>query len=348
MLTTWLAVSATLLAGPGPLSGADSCVVAPPGRPVPSSFVANRWFVRWPLRVGGELVLLLDTGGPRGYLLSGAVRRLGLVPDVRVMGSDTVAFVRLPREIAAQLAPSIPSFDYQDTASVVDSGSVRLMATLPGGRTEAVFASLAPAGLAMDGIRGPDWFAERAWTFDYPGRRLLLHEAEATGSLPARCWVPLGFQVDSAGNHTTNFPRITAVIDGDSVDFLFDLGATAALTDSAWRMVEPELEQVRGASFVVHERFERWHARHPDWPVIERGEQHGFGSGRLIRVPAIEVGGRRFGPVWFSERPDAAFRGLSQWMDRDIEGALGGSAWRYVTVVLDYPRERAAILPATR
>jgi len=35
---------------------------------------------------------------------------------------------------------------------------------------------------------------------------------------------------------------------------------------------------------------------------------------------------------------------MSQYMDRPIEGALGGSAFRYVTLIIDYPRARAAAL----
>jgi hypothetical protein len=106
--------------------------------------------------------------------------------------------------------------------------------------------------------------------------------------------------------------------------------------------VKPGEREERATSFIVHERFERWHARHPDWPTIARAER-GWGS-RMIRVPLIEVAGQRIGPVWFTERPDASFRWFSQWMDRKVEGALGGSAWRYGTVVLDYPRARLAFL----
>jgi len=65
----------------------------------------------------------------------------------------------------------------------------------------------------------------------------------------------------------------------------------------------------------------------------------------MMRVPAIEVGGRQIGPVWFTERPDGNFHDfMSQYMDKPIEGALGGSAWRYVTLVLDYPGAKAALL----
>jgi hypothetical protein len=69
------------------------------------------------------------------------------------------------------------------------------------------------------------------------------------------------------------------------------------------------------------------------------------GGAAMMRVPTIEVGGQKIGPVWFTERPDRNFRDfMSQYMDKPIEGALGGSAWRYVTLVLDYPGAKAALL----
>ena len=65
----------------------------------------------------------------------------------------------------------------------------------------------------------------------------------------------------------------------------------------------------------------------------------------IMRVPTIDVGGRQIGPVWFTERPDRNFHDfMSRYMDQPIEGALGGSAWRYVTLVLDYPGAKAALL----
>lgn len=46
----------------------------------------------------------------------------------------------------------------------------------------------------------------------------------------------------------------------------------------------------------------------------------------------MEGGGR------FTRRPDRNFQQyMSQWMDRPIVGALGGSALRYLRVTVDYP-----------
>ena len=58
----------------------------------------------------------------------------------------------------------------------------------------------------------------------------------------------------------------------------------------------------------------------------------------MIEVPSISIGGHAVGPVWFTVRPDRNFHQfMSRWMDRRIEGAVGGSAFRYFRITLDYP-----------
>jgi hypothetical protein len=55
------------------------------------------------------------------------------------------------------------------------------------------------------------------------------------------------------------------------------------------------------------------------------------------------------GPVWFTQRPDRAFREwMSSMTDRPIEGALGGSAFKTTRMILDYPGGRAYFSTAPR
>ena len=186
------------------------------------------------------------------------------------------------------------------------------------------------------GFLGRWWFADRVWTFDYPGHRLLLRAAGDVPSQAPEHRVALGFQTGPDGRRTTHFPRIPVRIDGETLDLLFDTGATTILTAEALATIGDGRPAARGASFIAASVFERWHQRHPDWRVIEKAEQ---GSGEaLIEVPSVEIGGYTVGPVWFTRRKDSNFhQWMSQWMDRRIEGALGGSALRYLRVTVDYP-----------
>lgn len=313
------------------------------GTPVPVDYVEGRFFARWQLDDGTFLRFFLDTGGPRDNLLSSTVHRLHLTREIRPMEEDSVSWVRIPATIARQLSPALRTNDWLDPAPGMTDGSVRVMATFPGGPLDAMLGNEASEVGRIDGILGPDWFAGRIWTLDYQGHRLFQGTTDAVNVLPAACWEPLGFQADSTGRRTTNFPRITARIDGEEVQLLFDAGATTTLTDSVWHAIGVPGPRTRGASFIVHERFERWRAKHPEWRIIVNADAE-FHN-RMILVPAVEVGSARLGPVWFSERPDNAFhQWMSQWMDRTIDGALGGSALAHAIVVLDYPGSRAAVL----
>ena len=93
----------------------------------------------------------------------------------------------------------------------------------------------------------------------------------------------------------------------------------------------------RATSFIVATRFDQWRQRHPDWRVVENADANAKGE-PMIQVPLITVAGYTVGPVWFTRRPDKNFHQfMSQFMDRTVEGALGGSALRFFRLSVDYP-----------
>ena len=185
------------------------------------------------------------------------------------------------------------------------------------------------------GFLGRLWFAGRVWTFDYPRGRLYLR---AAGDLPPHKpeqRVVIGFQENAAGQRTSQFPRIRVTIDGDSLDLLFDTGATMSLTDSALTVLGDSRPARRAASFISAAVFDRWRTAHPDWRVIERATSF---KADLIQVPAVKIAGQRVGPVWFERRNTGVFeQSMSKWMDRPIVGALGGNALGFFRVTIDYP-----------
>jgi hypothetical protein len=249
--------------------------------------------------------------------------------------------VRIPNALNESLVPPIPtavSLRFRPTPK--DSTTVLLLVEWSGSPPQD------EAGYEWDGRLGSEWFADRVWTLDYPNRRMYFDGTVSVAPAAAACWIPLAFKTDSTGHRTNSFPRIAARIDGEDIQLLLDTGALTELTDSAWRVIGPREPRHRAASFITTERFDQWHRRHPDWLVVQNAEKPS--GAPMMRVPRVEIGGRSFGPVWFTERPDRSFHEfMSQYMDQPIEGALGGSAWRYVTLVLDYPRARAALLTST-
>lgn len=310
----------------------SSCSASAGGREIPAIFVGNRIFVRWHTQTAGDLFLYTDTGGGMVSLYPEAVQRLRAPVDTirwrRGSESGMRLVVKVPRTLGDSILP-LP----------LDSN--------PGfARFLVQYEEEPPTdvrGTRWDGRLGSLWFANGVWILDYLNRRLYFNDSVTTGPRPSQCWVPLAFQTDSLGSRTNSFPRVTGRIEGEAIEFLLDTGARTQLTEDASAVVEPSEPRVRATSFIVQERFERWHKRHPDWLLVPNAED---GTGLpMIRVPIVEIGNRRIGPVWFTERPNANFRTfMSQYMDRPVEGALGGSAWRDQMLVLDYPRARMALL----
>jgi hypothetical protein len=307
-------------------AGVAACRVPAGGTPLPIDYLAHRLVLRVPQPVGPPLRFYLDTGGGTNMLYSGAVARLGLTVDSVAGGSKGSGTVPAAK---VSMPAAYPSFSPESAATLF----------VPPSNPEFENETDGP----LDGFLSRVWFADRGWTLDYPARSLRYHPAGLGDSLPAECWVPLGFQADSTGRRTTHFPRMTAVVDGDTLQFLFDTGAMTSLSDSALARIGDGGPSRRGTSFITASVVSRWRTRHPDWRVIERAE---LGTNAaMIEVPAVTIGGTTVGPVWFTSRPDPNFHQyMAQWMDRPLDGALGGSAFRYFVIVLDYPKSRAAFI----
>jgi hypothetical protein len=137
-----------------------------------------------------------------------------------------------------------------------------------------------------------------------------------------------------------NFPRTQAVIDGETIDLLFDAGANTRLSDAAMQAIHDGHPAHRDTSFINQFIFDRWHKKHPEWKMVEKAED---GTGwSMIQVPRINAAGYTVGPVWFTARPDKNFdQWMSQRMDKTIHGALGGSALHFFRITVDYPNATA-------
>ena len=260
---------------------------------LPAEFIADRIFLRATSLDGHDLRLCTDSAGGY-YMTRSTAERLGLPIDV----DDEQSWTTFP-PLRPDVIPPPPS-----RVPVVDEPEL----------SEPLFG---------DALLGQSWFADRRWIIDYPNERFAL--AEDDENLDASHAVPLRFQTDGDGMRQTNFATIDADIDGATIPFLFDTGATARLGDGT----------ARGTCFIVHTVLNRWREAHPTWLVREDADS---GRESMIEVPEVSIGGHTVGPVWFTGREDRNFHEwMSQWLDRRVEGALGGSLFRYFRLTADYP-----------
>ena len=142
------------------------------------------------------------------------------------------------------------------------------------------------------------------------------------------------------GKRTLSFPRIKMKVDGEEIDVLFDTGATTFLTDKALKELNDGRNATRATSFITKVMFEKWRKKHPKWRVIEKAES--TTGEAMIRVPKIKIAGYKIGPVWFTRRANNNFhKFMSKFMDKKIEGAIGGNALHHFRITVDYPKALA-------
>ena len=197
----------------------------------------------------------------------------------------------------------------------------------------------------FDGFLGGRWHAEKIIKIDYVNESMSLLKSLDELAVSKFNKVSLGFQKDSQNKYTTAFPRLAIKVQGVEYQVLLDTGATVNLTNSAKEQIQ-STANIIGTSFISASIFNNWKNRNPNWTVIEEAES---GTGEeMIKVPSVIIAGQTIGPVWFTRRPDHNFdKFMSAMMDRQIDGAIGGSGLKYFEMVIDYIDENAYLKKAT-
>jgi len=295
---------------------------------LPARFVADRMVLVPTTATGQRLELMTDSGGGMDQLYPATVDRLGLAtapvdrPGLAEELGELAAATRKTR--LPELAPGkgIPPVRSMDGDLVV----------FPDRFLEA---QMLPGMARHDGFLGSRWFADRVWTWDYPGQRFF-HEPDDYQPEPGAVAMPLGFRTNPVGKRVQSMPRMTITVDGRELPMLLDTGATTVLAPAALEALGDGGPAERATSMVSDDVFQAWRKAHPEWRVIENA-QAGTGSD-MIEVPEVEIAGFTVGPVWFTHRPNANFHGMmSSMMDRQVEGAIGGNAFRHFVMTVDYP-----------
>lgn len=306
-------------------------IVAAQAATVPSRFEADRVFATPTTAKGEPLRLYTDTGGGMNLLCRDAAKRLGLPLETLPPDEEMEA------ELGGNLArTTLPPFAPARGIPANANGDAHFLVHDCKGKSAASLG---------EGLLSQHWFAGRTWTWDYPAQRLALETGNWTPPRSARA-VALGFKPAAGNAPAFHMPRITVRIDGKDIDLLLDTGATGSPTADALA-AQPTPAPVNGAratSFVTKSTLDAWHAAHPDWPLVEKADNL-FAPrfvARAIRVPEVDIAGWKTGPVWFTERPDRAFREfMSRMTDRPVEGALGGNALASFRMTLDYAHATA-------
>jgi hypothetical protein len=283
------------------------------GLELPVVMEDHRWFLQTTTASGAPLRIYLDSAG--GMFLT----------------ADAVARLHLERR------------DITGDQGKPEQAVVFPALAVPGIPIPPVMAVFGRDGLDVgDGMFGAPWFAPHTFTFDYPRRKLILRAPGDVPRVPAAHIARVSFLDAGNGQHAA-YGRIQMIVEGEPIEMLFDTGATVELTEAGVRALGGGAAN-RATSFITDQVFQAWRKAHPTWRVIEgAGKLEPTTSAPMIEVPKVTVGGFEVGPVWFTWRPDNAFHEwMAQWMDRPVEGALGGSAFYDLRITVDWDHGVAA------
>lgn len=316
-MTAWLGIGATLF---------SVHAVAQSRMLLPTAYEAGHFYATPELVNGKTMRLVVDTGGggTKGlYVIKApAARRLGLGTIKCALGGETAELIKAPAFRSGKGLPVSSNTPCHSAAFVI------------------------PAEKGMpdteDGQLGAGYLPEHVWTFDYPAKQLWLEPA--TWQAPSGAHrTALGFQTNAQS--ASGMARITLKVDGQPLDLLLDTGATAKPTTAGKEASGTPTEHGIGVtSYITTNVLERWHKAHPDWRIVENGDDLGGPKHkeRLIEVPKVEIAGWSVGPVWFTERSDRAFHDyMSSYMDKQVEGSVGGNVFGHFVMTLDYPHSTA-------
>lgn len=311
----------------GLLAMATAAASAPPqpsAQLIPTLWQAGHFFAIPQTKDGKTLRLLIYTGGGGAahlyWLSTSAAKRLGWATHACGKGEEAIQVVDIPH-----FAPdrSLPA------PLVGPCGHAAMVIPMPSNP------------LHVDGQLGASFLLGRIWTFDYPDRHVILEPSNWQPDPDAHA-APLRFLRDESGVPVDGFARIRIEVDGQALDMLLDTGASAHPTEAGEKASRtPVVDGIGVTSYITTSTLERWHAKHPDWDVVDKGDDlHGaHRATRIIKVPEVSIAGWLAGPIWFTEQPDYAFHTyMAQWMDKPTEGAVGANVFQHFIMTIDYPR----------
>jgi len=295
---------------------------------IPTIYEAGHFYVLSSIPAGQPLRLLVDTGGAGGSgllaLKVSVVKRLGWNPHPCAPLGEGITVVTSPL-----LAKSLPPPSRET----------------PCGSTAIVLPDKNFGTDNLDGILGAGYLPGQTWTFDYLHQQLW-REANSWRPTHESHEMAVELPHDTEG-HPVGLPRIHLRIDSEDVPMLLDTGATAKPTAVGEKVAGiPTVLGYGVTSYAPRSLINRWRARHPQWPLIEKGDDL-IPHMRLIRVPEIQIAGWSIGPVWFTERADGNIEGLANYMSGPVQGSAGANIYQHFIMTLDYKDSKAYFTCAT-
>ena len=294
---------------------------------LPSRFIDGaRFYVKIATTKGDTLLGFSDTGGGFTAVFPQAVEKYNLDNLLKTvsLGNQSMQYIPFSDLVADKRIPPIATnLNLPLKESIFMVPDLKIL-----GEDGAMFLKSIP----QDAFLGQHFFMGKAWTFDYPNQKIWVNTPIDRNNPANKNVQVAGFKKDAQGNKLFGHPSMKVIIDGDTLDMLFDTGASFILTDSARAQLN-SLKTSLAGSFIARSVYNKWISNHPLWKIYKNADM----NTNIIEVPTITIGEYTVGPVLFSVRPDEAWsKNMISSMDKVVKGALGGSALKYFKVKIDY------------
>ena len=303
---------------------------------LPSVFIkGERFYIKMPTSPGDTLLAFGDSGGGISMLLPHTVAKSHLQSKLKsgifqgITPVNYIVFKDLVND--SNIPPPFPLRIYiirRPFARV----EVPFLLVPPNVDEIKEFTKFMPG---IDIFLGQNFFMGKAWTFDYIHQQVWVNTPISIKDEGKPGVQRLGFKKN--GNHEPIFghPRMVIEINGEVIDVLFDTGASILLSDSGKKQMNTDALTI-GGSFIAASIFDKWRKEHPEWKYYKEADK----KRDVIEVPIVKIGDIEVGPVLFSKRPDEDWsKGMIRTMDKIVKGAIGGSAFKYLKVTIDYSSE---------
>lgn len=168
-----------------------------------------------------------------------------------------------------------------------------------------------------DGMLPGHVLAKYHVVFDYPKGTFTIARAGALESERDALPMPV--------HEGSGFPRTEIEVDGESLGFLVDTGASFTMVSEAL--------------------LKRWGEKHPDWPREKgaAGDAKTLGGQTLetMTVPKAKWGAHELADFGVTSQREGTFeKWMSGMMTAPIKGSLAGNVLKRFRVDLDYPNEK--------
>lgn len=187
----------------------------------------------------------------------------------------------------------------------------------------------------MKAFLGQDFFMNKSWTFDYVNKKVYVNTPIKKSELNRLNTQKIGLKKNKHGINRFGHARFKIEVEGETIDVLFDTGATSILSEDGKHLLKCDKTSI-GISFIAESIFNKWRNKHPGWKYYPNADL----SEDIIEVPCIKICDYVIGPVLFSKRPDENWsEGMNSTMDSIVKGAIGGNVLKPFKVTIDYNSE---------